>query len=40
MMLINEIKILHFKSNSPLINCISKINGVQINNAEDNNAEL
>ena len=24
-----------FKNNTPFINCISKINGVQINNAED-----
>ena len=24
-----------FKNNAPFINCISKINGVQINNAED-----
>ena len=24
-----------FKNNSPFINCISKINGIKINNAED-----
>ena len=24
-----------FKNNAPIINCISKINGVQIENAED-----
>ena len=28
-------KNLAFKSNAPFINCISKINGVQIDNAED-----
>ena len=28
-------KSLAFKSNAPFINCISKINGVQIDNAED-----
>ena len=28
-------KNLAFKNNAPFINCISKINGVQINNAED-----
>ena len=34
-MLINEIKNLAFKNNAPFINCISKINGVKIDNAED-----
>ena len=28
-------KSLAFKNNAPFINCISKINGVQIDNAED-----
>ena len=28
-------KSIAFKNNAPFINCISKINGVQINNAED-----
>ena len=28
-------KNLAFKNNAPFINCISKINGVQIDNAED-----
>ena len=28
-------KAVAFKNNAPFINCISKINGVQINNAED-----
>ena len=28
-------KILAFKNNAPFINCISKINGVKIDNAED-----
>ena len=28
-------KAMAFKSNAPLINCISKINGVQIDNAEE-----
>ena len=28
-------KSLVFKNNAPFINCISKINGVKINNAED-----
>ena len=28
-------KAVTFKSNAPFINCISKINGVQIDNAED-----
>ena len=28
-------KILVFKNNAPFINCISKINGVKIDNAED-----
>ena len=30
-----KIKIVAFKNNSPFINCISKINDVQIVNAED-----
>ena len=34
-MMQKEIKALHFKNNAPFINCISKINGVQIDNAED-----
>ena len=28
-------KAVAFKNNAPFINCISKINGVQIDNAED-----
>ena len=28
-------KELHFKNNAPFINCVSKINGVKIDNAED-----
>ena len=28
-------KVIAFKNNAPLINCISKINGVKIDNAED-----
>ena len=39
-MLINEIKILHLKKNAPFINCISKINGVKIDNAEDLDAVM
>ena len=34
-MLINIIKILHFEINAPFISCISKINGVKFDNAED-----
>ena len=34
-MLINKIKNLAFKNNSPFISCISEINGVKIDNAED-----
>ena len=30
-----EKKSVAFKNNAPFLNCISKINGVQINNAED-----
>ena len=30
-----ETKVLRLKNNAPLINCISKINGIQIDNAED-----
>ena len=29
-----------FKNNAPLINCISKINGVKIDNAEDLDAVM
>ena len=29
-----------FKNNAPFINCISKINGVQTDNAEDLDAEM
>ena len=32
---VNYEKNLAFKNNAPLINCISKINGVKIDNAED-----
>ena len=32
---IKQNKNLAFKNNAPFINCISKINGVKINNAED-----
>ena len=31
----NQNKNLAFKNNAPFINCISKINGVKIDNAED-----
>ena len=30
-----ETKVLRLKNNATLINCISKINGIQIDNAED-----
>ena len=30
-----ETRVLQFKNNAPFINCTSKINGVQIDNAED-----
>ena len=29
-----------FKNNAPLINCISKINGIKIDNAEDLDAVM
>ena len=34
-MLIKEVKNVAFKNNSPFIKCISKVNGVKIDNAED-----
>ena len=30
-----RIKVVTFKNNAPFINCISKINGIKIDNAED-----
>ena len=33
-------KVMAFKNNTPFINCISKINGVQIDNAEDVDAVM
>ena len=30
-----RIKVVAFKNNAPFINCMSKINGVQVDNAED-----
>ena len=33
-------KVVAFKNNAPFINCISKINGVQIDNAEDLDAVM
>ena len=34
-MMQKETKSVAFRNNAPFINCISKINGVQIDNAED-----
>ena len=33
-------KVVAFKNNAPFINCISKVNGVQIDNAEDLDAVM
>ena len=33
-------KIVAFKNNAPFVKCISKINGVQIDNAEDPNVVM
>ena len=33
-------KAVTFKNNAPFINCISKINGIQIDNAEDANVQF
>ena len=36
----NNNKAVAFKSNAPFINCISKINDIKIDNAEDLDAEM
>ena len=36
----NRKKVVTFKNNAPFINCISKINGVKVDNAEDLDAVM